>query len=194
MNCENLTPQRFSVGTWRLFCCAFQSAVLRVQRIAEYSTIHSWIYCSTRKMEAKYLEAEHPALLTHDPHHARFVPCPARMCSSVATWGLSSKQECIRNSCRRPSQGEREAGMQASEAWCFYKEPCLFTWAVSCTTTSWKALANNRIVVSARIGILESVKVLFVGALCCTHTARNGAFTQCNFEQLYHLDSLQSGG
>ena len=37
------------------------------------------------------------------------------------------------------------------------------------------------------MGILESVKVLFVGALCCTYTARNGAFTQCN---LYHLDSL----
>ena len=75
-----------------------------------------------------------------DSRYACFVPCPAHAHSSVATWDLSSKPERIRNSCRRPSQGEREASMQASEAWCFYKELHLFAWAVSCTTTSWKAI------------------------------------------------------
>ena len=34
---------------------------LRLQWPAEYSTIHLWIYYSTRKTEAKYSEAERPA-------------------------------------------------------------------------------------------------------------------------------------
>ena len=113
---------------------------LRFQRIAEYSSIHSRIYCLTRKTEAKYSEVEHPAPLTHDPRHARFVLCSAHARISMATWGLShasSKQERIRKSCRRPSQGEREAGMQAIKAWCFCKERrvCLPERS-SCTTTS----------------------------------------------------------
>ena len=33
---------------------------LRLQRTTEYSTIHSWIYYSKRKTEAKYSEAERP--------------------------------------------------------------------------------------------------------------------------------------
>ena len=36
-------------------------SLIRLQRIAEYSTIYMWIYYSMRKMEAKYFEAEHPA-------------------------------------------------------------------------------------------------------------------------------------
>ena len=55
--------------------------VLRLQQTAKYSTIHSWIYCSTRETGVKYLEAERPA----DSHHFTFslVPSP-----HSAGWGL----------------------------------------------------------------------------------------------------------